>query len=145
MTRPCGTRLPEVIGPQSLLYVFAAGNNGGAADDGTGGLADTIRSPGTGKNVITVGAIEQKRGITNQVINNGVTNEPFAAETDSSNQVASFSSRGNVGIGVEGDFGRFKPDVVAPGTLFAVNEAGGRELGPVELFQSQQFHVQHAV
>jgi len=31
--------------------------------------------------------------------------------------VAGFSGRGNVGIGVEGDFGRFKPDVVAPGTF----------------------------
>src|SRR5262249_8250913 len=35
----------------------------------------------------------------------------------SSNQVARFSARGNVGIGVEGDFGRFKPDVIAPGTF----------------------------
>jgi len=32
-------------------------------------------------------------------------------------QVAKFSARGNVGIGIEGDFGRFKPDVVAPGTF----------------------------
>lgn len=30
-------------------------------------------------------------------------------------QVAAYSSRGNVGVGVEGEFGRFKPDVVAPG------------------------------
>ena len=37
--------------------------------------------------------------------------------TDSSDQVAAFSSRGNVGIGIEGEFGRFKPDVVAPGTF----------------------------
>ena len=31
--------------------------------------------------------------------------------------MAGFSSRGNVGIGVEGAAGRFKPDVVAPGTF----------------------------
>jgi len=31
--------------------------------------------------------------------------------------VASYSSRGNVGIGIEGTYGRFKPDVVAPGTF----------------------------
>ena len=37
--------------------------------------------------------------------------------TDSANQVAAFSSRGNVGIGIEGDFGRYKPDLVAPGTF----------------------------
>ena len=42
---------------------------------------------------------------------------PFLGVTDSLNEVASFSSRGNVGIGREGDFGRFKPDVVAPGTF----------------------------
>ncbi len=31
--------------------------------------------------------------------------------------VAGYSARGNVGIQTEGDFGRFKPDVVAPGTF----------------------------
>ena len=36
--------------------------------------------------------------------------------TDTDDQVASFSSRGNVGIGLEGPYGRFKPDVVAPGS-----------------------------
>ena len=40
--------------------------------------------------------------------------------TDTDNQVTAFSSRGNVGIGVEGEFGRFKPDVVAPG-MFVVS------------------------
>jgi subtilisin-like proprotein convertase family protein len=37
--------------------------------------------------------------------------------TDSSSQVARYSSRGNVGIGVEGKYGRFKPDLVAPGSF----------------------------
>src|SRR5439155_5897631 len=46
-----------------------------------------------------------------------LTNQPWVSSTDNSNQVAEFSSRGNVGIGIEGDFGRFKPDVVAPGTF----------------------------
>ena len=45
------------------------------------------------------------------------TNTPFAGMSDSGNQVAAFSSRGNVGIGIEGPFGRFKPDLVAPGTF----------------------------
>ena len=31
--------------------------------------------------------------------------------------MAAFSGRGNVGVGIEGEFGRFKPDVVAPGTF----------------------------
>src|SRR5262249_52482382 len=98
-----------VTGPQPLLLVFSAGNSGAGADDGTGGTAGTVASPGTAKNVITVGAIEQLRNITNQVA--------WLGMTDSSNQVAAFSSRGNVGIGVEGAVGRFKPDLVAPGTF----------------------------
>ena len=89
-------------------------------------MPGTIVSPGTAKNVITVGAFEQPRGITNEVIRQvtGIgrrmrTNaaQQLRGDTDSNNQVARFSSRGNVGIGVEGPSGRFKPDVVAPGTF----------------------------
>ncbi|HLH52930.1 MAG TPA: S8 family serine peptidase, partial [Verrucomicrobiae bacterium] len=117
--------LPTVPGPQPLLVVFAAGNAGNATDDGTGGIPDSVQSPGTAKNVLTVGAIEQRRLVTNQnwsCFSNGTTlvcqtNAPWLGLTDSSNQVASFSSRGNVGPGVEGLSGRFKPDVVAPGTF----------------------------
>ncbi len=122
--------VPEVTGSQSLIYVFPAGNDSGinqfdngVNNDGTGGNPDSIQSPGTAKNVITVGAVEQFRNITNTtyscVAGNCTTNTPWQPSTDSSNQVAGFSSRGNVGIGVEGDFGRFKPDVVAPGTFIA--------------------------
>jgi subtilisin-like proprotein convertase family protein len=117
--------LPTVSGSQPLLLVFPAGNGGGGDDNGGTGNPDTVESPATAKNVITVGAIEQPRYITNQTwicsmvngTNSCLTNQPWLAMTDSSNQVASFSSRGNVGIGVEGQFGRFKPDVVAPGTF----------------------------
>jgi hypothetical protein len=117
--------LPSVSGSQPLLCVFAAGNKGGGDDDGSGGIPDGIQSPGTAKNVITVGAIEQPRWIHNQVwdcATNGqnvscLTNTPWLPLTDSSNQVAGFSSRGNVGHGTEGISGRFKPDVVAPGTF----------------------------
>jgi subtilisin-like proprotein convertase family protein len=117
--------LPFVSGSQPLLFVFAAGNAGGGNDAGTGGNPDSIESPATAKNVITVGAIEQLRNITNRVAKcetfNGSTscntNQPWLAMTDSGNQVAGFSSRGNVGVGIEGQFGRFKPDVVAPGTF----------------------------
>jgi subtilisin-like proprotein convertase family protein len=121
--------LPGTTGSQPVLFVFSAGNDGGGTDSGTAGSADTIGSPGTAKNVITVGAIEQFRSVTNDtwlckdvdtgtnIMNICFTNKPWAAMTDGSNQVASFSSRGNVGVGVEGDFGRFKPDLVAPGTF----------------------------
>ncbi|HEY2081774.1 MAG TPA: S8 family serine peptidase, partial [Verrucomicrobiae bacterium] len=117
--------VPGATGSQSLIYVFAAGNSGQGGDDGLGGVPDTILSPAVAKNVISVGASELPRGITNQVYTvdscdtNAVkmTNQPWLGMTDSSNQVARFSSRGNVGIGVEGDFGRFKPDLIAPGTF----------------------------
>jgi subtilisin-like proprotein convertase family protein len=117
--------LPLVPGSHPLLYVFSAGNAGNGDDSGGNGNPDSILSPATAKNVITVGAIEQPRNITNNVwkcTQSGTnslcdTNQPWQAMTDSSDQVASFSSRGNVGVGTEGDSGRFKPDVVAPGTF----------------------------
>jgi subtilisin-like proprotein convertase family protein len=134
--------LPDVPGSQPVLYVFATGSGGtvnvydnGANDNGLGGHSDTIYSPATAKNVITVGAIEQLRHITNEVwqdcrpdpsSTNGSltcsTNQPWLLSTDSGDlatgfQVAKCSGRGNVGVYAEGDFGRFKPDVVAPGTF----------------------------
>jgi subtilisin-like proprotein convertase family protein len=110
--------LPTVTGSQPVLFVFAAGNDGGGGDDGAGGNPDTILSPGTAKDVITVGALEQLRNITNLVGDaSGNTNPVWQAGTDSGNQVAGYSARGNVGIGTEGTFGRFKPDVVAPGSF----------------------------
>jgi subtilisin-like proprotein convertase family protein len=117
--------LPERTGPQPVLFVFAAGNDGyNNADDGSpnndgvGGNSDTILSPGTAKNVVTVGALEQYRNITNWVTGlDGVSNRVWKAETSSGSQVAWYSARGNVGVQTEGDYGRFKPDVVAPGSF----------------------------
>jgi subtilisin-like proprotein convertase family protein len=118
--------LAGATGSQPVLFVFAAGNDGyngangmNGDNDGGGGDADTISSPGTAKNVITVGALEQLRNITNKVTDaSGNTNtQPWLKMTDTSYQVADYSSRGNVGIGVEGTFGRYKPDVVAPGSF----------------------------
>ncbi|PYM12382.1 MAG: hypothetical protein DME18_11560, partial [Verrucomicrobia bacterium] len=112
-------------GSQPVLYVFAAGNSGFGSTNGTVGEPDSIQAPATAKNVITVGAIESLRYITNEFYSTNmvsgtnviVTNTPFLGLSDSDNEVASFSSRGNVGIGTEGEFGRFKPDVVAPGVF----------------------------
>ena len=118
--------LPTNTAPQPVLFVFSAGNDGNGNDNGTGGYSDTVASPGTAKNVITVGALEQFRHITNEVLtyydgitynSNGVPNELWYPMTDTNNQVASYSSRGNVGVGTEGTYGRFKPDVVAPGSM----------------------------
>ncbi len=110
--------LPTVTGSQPVLFVFAAGNSGGGDNNGGGGDPDTILSPATAKDVITVGATEQLRNITNWVTSlNGASNQIWRSWTDTGNQVAGYSSRGNVGINVEGVFGRFKPDVMAPGTF----------------------------
>ena len=113
---------PYLTGQQPLLFVFAAGNVGGVfgsdADNGIDGQADSIWSPGTAKNVITVGATDSPRFITNEVsydLTN--TNQVFFGSTENSNLVAWFSSCGNVGVGIEGRYGRFKPDVVAPGVF----------------------------
>ena len=124
--------LPGVTGSQPILYVFAAGNSGFGSTNGTVGEPDSILAPATAKNVITVGALESFRNITNEFYTTNVvggtnvisTNAPFLGFTDSDNEVASFSSRGNVGIGTEGDFGRFKPDVVAPGTFVVSTRSG---------------------
>lgn len=120
--------LPAVPGSQPLLVVFSAGNGGGGRSDGTAGNPDSIATPGTAKNVITVGAIEQYRKVTNETwicsgTNTCVTNQPWLESTDASNQVASFSARGPVGVGIEGKLGRFKPDVVAPGTFVISTES----------------------
>ena len=118
--------IPAHPGMQQTLPVFAAGNDGWGADSGLGGFADRINSPASFKNGITVGASEQVREITNQfflaslsITNTCITNMVpiYLGRTDSSNQVASFSSRGNVDPSDEGDYGRFKPDMVAPGTF----------------------------
>ena len=109
--------LPEVPGSQPVLFVFSAGDHGGGQTDGSSGSSDTIESPASAKNVVTVSALEQFRGLTNQVIIDGATNQAFLAGTDSTNQVASFSGRGNVGVEIEGPNGRFKPDLVAPGVF----------------------------
>ena len=111
--------LPYNPGSQPVLFVFAAGNNGGGDDgDGQEGNGDSILSPGTAKNVITVGALQQLRNITNIVTDaNSNTSAYWQEETSTADLVAGYSSRGNVGIGTEGDSGRFKPDLVSPGTF----------------------------
>ena len=109
---------PGVRGEQPLLFVFAAGDGGNGNDNGGGGQEGSVLSPATAKNVITVGAIDSLRNITNEVTFDGqTTNQIFLPWTDSSNLVAWFSSAGNINPGIEGIGGRFKPDVVAPGVF----------------------------
>jgi len=88
---------PYAPGRHPMLFVVAAGNGNQAVG--------SILSPATAKNVIAVGAIDSPRFISGE-------NSTF-----DSNYVAPFSSGGNVGVGTESDYGRFKPDVVAPGVF----------------------------
>ena len=108
-----------------MLFVVAAGDGG----QGPG----SITSPATAKNVITVGASDSPRYITNTVdfTNQGITGDAiFESTTFDSNQVAGFSSGGNVGVGLESAGGRFKPDVVAPG-VFTVSLRAANYQDPV--------------
>ncbi|WP_434388557.1 S8 family serine peptidase [Melittangium boletus] len=94
--QPAGSASPTT-GNQEMVIVFPVGNSGS--------VAGSVTSPGSAKNVITVGASESVR--------------PFGspdgcnltdAEADSAFDLAAFSSRGPTSDG------RRKPDLVAPGT-----------------------------
>ena len=123
-----------------MVITFSAGNEG--IDANADGIIDddSIGSPGTAKNVITVGASENQRNDAypcdnslNYIINGsscqslGGQNHIFTygeawsadypanpifsdSSANSAQQMAAFSSRGPT------DDGRIKPDVVAPGT-----------------------------
>jgi hypothetical protein len=95
-SQPEGSAFPAA-GNQEMTVLFSAGNNGPSLS--------TIGSPGTAKNVITVGAAENV--------------QPFGGSdgcgipdsiADNADDVAVFSSRGPCADG------RMKPDLIAPGT-----------------------------
>lgn len=98
-----GTRDADLAeaGNQPMIFVFAAGNDGPSAD--------SVGTPGSAKNVITVGASENKRPSDES----GSWTDGCAVAAsgaDNAMDVIGFSSRGPV----EG--GRVKPEVIAPGT-----------------------------
>ena len=114
--------IPGLSGEQPILAVFSAGNDGGGGRNGQGGYADSITSPATFKNGITVGALEQERNMMEEfyspISSNSVCDtatNSYADLTDTDNEIGSFSSRGNVDPDIEGVYGRFKPDLIAPG------------------------------
>ena len=93
-------------GNQEMVIVFSAGNEGPSPQ--------TIDSPGTAKNVISVGASENVASLSTanggnnpQGSDNCGVSDPSA---DSGNDIATFSSRGPCADG------RKKPEFVAPGT-----------------------------
>jgi serine protease AprX len=102
-----------------MVICFAAGNNGVDLNPANGVVdLSSISSPGVAKNCITVGASESDRPRVEETygdpdVGNGffpdppISNDPVA---NAPQGMVAFSSRGPT---VEG---RFKPDVVAPGT-----------------------------
>jgi subtilisin-like proprotein convertase family protein len=88
---------PIAAGNQEMVELFSAGNAGPGAN--------TVGSPGTAKNVITVGASE---GVEASGTTDGCGVGPTGA--DNFRDMASFSSRGPT------DDQRTKPDLVGPGT-----------------------------
>jgi len=104
-SQPTSSAVPNA-GNQEFTFVFAAGNAGSGAQ--------TVGSPGTAKNVITVGAAENvhshatTNGGNNASGNDGCTTPD--SEANSANDIATFSSRGPCSDG------RKKPEIVAPGT-----------------------------
>lgn len=118
-----------------LLVVFAAGNSG--VDKNKDGRIDanSIATPGTAKNALTVGASENKTatgGIQTPVSKLKSALDSWPAEpiysskiSDNEKGLAMFSSRGPT------QDGRVKPDVVAPGTNIlstATRVSGASEL-----------------
>ncbi|MEK6299309.1 MAG: S8 family serine peptidase [Acidobacteriota bacterium] len=92
---------PSVPGNQEMVFVFSAGN---------GGPGGHISSPGTAKNVITVGASENYRpeGTDSCNLDGGGGIGPDGA--DSALDILRYSSGGPLADG------RMKPDLAAPGT-----------------------------
>jgi len=96
-----------------LVILFAAANEGKDANsDGEIDL-DSMGSPATAKNVITVGASENDRSNMTYVWGSTNYGSPISTDklADNPEGMAAFSSRGPA------DDGRLKPDVTAPGTM----------------------------
>ena len=85
-----------------MLIVVAAGNSGNDRDRTTFNIAGSIGTPGTAKNIVSVGATQSGPTDTAPYLNGNTPNKGYQ-------HLASFSSRGPTSDG------RRKPDVCAPG------------------------------
>ena len=108
-----------------MVILFAAANEGIDSDNNGKIDSDSIASPGTAKNVITVGASENNRPTISyknwgsfadewgEVWPGDYPSDPINSDlmADNIEGMAAFSSRGPT------DDGRLKPDISAPGTF----------------------------
>jgi len=118
-----------------MLILFAAGNSG--VDKNKDGKIDanSVGTPGTAKNCLTVGASEnvtKTGGIQVPISKLKVAKENWSAEpifssylSDNENGVAMFSSRGPTRDN------RIKPDIVAPGTNILSNRSHVKDSSPL--------------
>lgn len=121
---------------KDFTILFAAGNSGADANsDGVVDL-DSLISPGTAKNCITVGGSENDRPTPSPNADSGTYGgywpddypaEPISSDptADAPGGMAAFSSRGPT------DDGRMKPDLIAPATwvLSVYSQANHPEAG----------------
>ncbi len=110
---------------QDMLVLFSAGNsgrdNGPESTDLDGKVdPDSLLTPGTAKNVLTVGASENTYMTVFNLYDDQKYGPPISLDrmADDADGMAAFSARGPT------DDGRIKPDIVAPGTYIASLRAG---------------------
>ena len=137
---------------QDMAIFFGAGNSGKDGESIAGifctngdGVVDpdSLLSPGTAKNVITVGATETQResggfgGWPWALVNPCFLIEPIAFDSNTNNPdgMAAFSSRGPT------DDGRVKPDIVAPGTNIVSNRTQQEGANPVFLAHENEYYA----
>ena len=96
-----------------MVILFAAANEGVDANMNGEIDLDSMGSPATAKNVLTVGATENDRGNMTWVWGSTDYGSPISTDrlADNPDGMAAFSSRGPT------DDGRLKPDFSAPGTM----------------------------
>ena len=112
-------QLDRFVWRRKDMCVLVAAGNDGTDNDGDGTInSGSVTSPGTAKNCITVGASENERPAFNAETYgrwwpSDYPSAPFknAPMADNRAHVVAFSSRGPTLDG------RFKPDVIAPGTF----------------------------
>ena len=111
-----------------MLILFSAGNQGEDLDYDGVVDPDSINSPATAKNCLTVGASETERGDTFSIGSYSTWGNRWPSKYDTdpvkndyigddSAGIAAFSSRGPT------DDDRLKPDIVAPGTFIISTQA----------------------